>query len=188
MKNRVLLHIVITAVIAVSAAHGGEHLTLIADKPGIGVGESATVTLNAGDTAQLIFASGGVSQQFRMVATMGNSTFEIPAMQIIGTRPATAGEVYGTNPIKIVGPGSFKMKLGTDTNPGGGSEKQFATVEVNRAGIDGNPAAIPLEAGTTWQVILEASTDLVNWTPVAPGDYPSASPQRFFRTRLVKRP
>ena len=40
----------------------------------------------------------------------------------------------------------------------------------------------------TWQVILEASTDLVNWTPVAPGDYPSASPQRFFRTRLVKRP
>ena len=182
MKNHALLHTVITAVIAVSAAQGGEHLTLIADKPGIGVGESATVTLNAGDTAQLIFASGGVSQQFRMVATMGNSTFEIPAMV------ASFGTAYTTNPVKIVGPGSFKMKLGTDTNPGGGSEKQFATVEVNRAGIDGNPAAIPLEAGTTWQVILEASTDLVNWTPVAPGDYPSASPQRFFRTRLVKRP
>ena len=103
-------------------------------------------------------------------------------------KAALPSGTYSTNPVKIVGPGSFKMKLGYEASPGGGSEKQFATVEVNRAGVDGNPAAIPVEAGTTWQVILEASTDLVNWTAVAPGDYPSASPQRFFRTRLVKRP
>ena len=62
-----------------------------------------------------------------------------------------------------------------------------ATIEVTRAGTASNATVIPQEAGTTWQVILEASTDLVNWTPVPPGDCPSASLQRFFRTRLVKR-
>ena len=112
---------------------------------------------------------------------MGTSTFDLPSFRENALYGGSA--TYTTNPIKIVGPGSLKIKH----NPGSGIPG-FATFEVNRAGTASNATAIPLEAGTTWQVILEASTDLVNWTPVAPGDYPSASPQRFFRTRLVKRP
>lgn len=87
---------------------------------------------------------------------------------------------YLVVPVKVVGPASLKM-VGQNGSEG------FATIEVTRAGTASNATVIPQEAGTTWQVILEASTDLVNWTPVPPGDYPSASLQRFFRTRLVKR-
>ncbi len=103
---------------------------------------------------------------------MGTSTFDLPAFRELGSL-GTYTYTYTANPIKIVGPRSFKVAI----NPGTGLT-EFATFEVNRAGTASNATAIPLEAGTTWQVILEASTDLVNWTPVAPGDYPSASPQR----------
>ena len=112
-----------------------------------------------------------------MVAPMGTSTFDLPSFRELGSLGT-----YTANPIKIVGLGSFKVAINSATGLTG-----FATFEVNRAGTASNATASPLEAGTTWQVILEASTDLVNWTPTAPGDYPSASPQRFFRTRLVKR-
>jgi hypothetical protein len=187
MKNVPLLASVIAAIIAFPTAQAAEHFTLIAEKPIGGVGTSATIKLNAGDTAQLIFATGSWNSSFRMVATVGGSAFEIPARVLISTPTSGVGGDT-TNPVKIVGPGEFKMRLGYEGNPGSGAEKGFATVEVNRAGTASNATSIPLEAGTTWQVTLEASTDLTNWAAVPPGDYPSASPQRFFRTRLVKRP
>jgi hypothetical protein len=156
-----LFPILAASALLLSSARAGEFFTLIA-KQSV---PSASITLNAGDTAELKYVS---ESGPNLVATIQGKDFYL-GMSINGLAV----------PVKVAGPASLKM-----VSFGG---EQFATMEVTRAGTASNATAIPQEAGTTWQVILEASTDLVNWTPVAPGDYPSASPQRFFRTRLVKR-
>ena len=48
--------------------------------------------------------------------------------------------------------------------------KKFATV-------------IPENAAGNVSIILEQSTDLINWTPVNPGSFPPATSKRFFRVR-----
>jgi hypothetical protein len=69
-----------------------------------------------------------------------------------------------------------------------GAGSAFATFTITRSGIASPPAEIPQEAGTTWDVILESSSDLVNWTAANPGVYSGTEPKRFFRTRMVKKP
>jgi hypothetical protein len=51
-----------------------------------------------------------------------------------------------------------------------------------------HPAEVPHEAGSNFDVILEQSSDLVNWTPANPGTYSGTETKRFFRTRIVKKP
>jgi hypothetical protein len=159
----VLFPIFAASALLLSSAHAGEFFTLIA-KNSV---PSASITLNAGDTAELKYAN--QRSGINLIASIQGTDFYCS--------PSTDA---GIEPVKVVGPASLKM-VGINFS------QCFATIEVTRAGTASNATAIPQEAGTTWQVILEASTDLVNWTPTAPGDYPSASPQRFFRTRLVKR-
>jgi hypothetical protein len=172
------------------AAQAGEHYNLVVANPQNQQVDSDSITLNQGDTAELKFAhhpafrASGNSWLLRMVVNAGGQEHEIPSVNI--TPIAGGGYSCAVNPVKVAGPAVIKMRIGDTGNTGAASG--FATVEVNRAGTAGTPTGIPLEAGTTWQVILESSTDLVNWTPTAPGDYPSGSPTRFFRTRLVKRP
>ena len=48
--------------------------------------------------------------------------------------------------------------------------KKFATV-------------IPENASTNIRVVLEQSTDLINWTTAAPGVFPPSTAKRFFRVR-----
>jgi len=62
-----------------------------------------------------------------------------------------------------------------------------ATFSVKRVGTASPPAEVPQEAGSNFDVILEQSSDLVNWTPANPGAYSGTETKRFFRTRIVKK-
>jgi hypothetical protein len=62
-----------------------------------------------------------------------------------------------------------------------------ATFKVARAGTATPPAEVPQEAGSNFDVILEQSSDFVNWTPANPGSYSGTETKRFFRTRIVKK-
>jgi hypothetical protein len=62
------------------------------------------------------------------------------------------------------------------------------TFDIYRAGAPSNPVPIPQEAGSNFNVILEQSSDLINWTPANPGTYTGTEPKRFFGTRIVKLP
>ena len=42
---------------------------------------------------------------------------------------------------------------------------------------------IPENATTNVRVILEQSTDLINWTAASPGVFPPSTAKRFFRVR-----
>jgi hypothetical protein len=65
--------------------------------------------------------------------------------------------------------------------------RNFATFAVTRIGTASPPAEVPQEAGSNFDVILEQSSDLVNWTPANPGAYSGTETKRFFRTRIVKK-
>ena len=51
--------------------------------------------------------------------------------------------------------------------------------------IPANSVVIPADASGSVQIILESSTDLVNWTQANPGTYGASTAKRFFRIRAV---
>jgi hypothetical protein len=173
MKIVPLLAALLTSVLPAVA---GDHHMLIAPAGG----SSPLITLAQGDTAELKFCSfnpeGIGASVGRIVVNAEGREFNMNTSLLEG------GASYKLNPVKVAGPATLKFQIV------GGNTAHFATVEVNRAGTASSATPIPQEPGTTWQVILEASSDLTNWTAVAPGDYASSTPQRYFRTRLVKRP
>jgi len=95
---------------------------------------------------------------------------------------------YGENGVPVLGgPATIRAKRppGNDTGP------SIATISVQRANsaanvIPANAVVIPEDAGGQYQVILESSTDLLNWAVANPGTYGGSTPKRFFRTRIVK--
>jgi hypothetical protein len=176
-----LLPLLAASALILTSAPAGEFFTLVAENAVDTVAFSSSITLVKGDTAELKYVNDSRGSGAMVVSTEGKEFNLAPTF--VDKRVV---------PIVVAGPATIKMRSGFDLSglPAGvlsQAGRVFATIEVTRAGMASNAATIPQEAGTTWQVILEASTDMVNWTPVPPRDYPSASPQRFFRTRLVKR-
>jgi hypothetical protein len=49
-----------------------------------------------------------------------------------------------------------------------------------------NAVVIPTNTAGNVQIILESSTDLVNWTAANPGSYSSSGSNRFFRVRALQ--
>ena len=165
LYNQVLI-LLLSAAFAMTAC--AENITLTA-KFTVNGGSSDSITLNQGDTATLVFSN------FTGWANAGYTTINC-------VTPSLTRSIDIYNNLKVVISGSATLKLVVNTGDG------LATFEISRAGIASPPAAIPQEAGTTWNVILESSSDLINWTPANPGNYTGTEPKRFFRTRIVKNP
>jgi hypothetical protein len=159
-----------------TAAAADEKVTLIAKNTANTAGQSEILTLGVGDSAQFEYGGGSSTGPLNTsgIATIAGTDFTFSIFTTTSSRP-----------LSVAGPATIKLTVG-----GAGSESgaAFATFNVHRAGTASGPVPIPQEAGTTWQVILEASSDLVNWSAVTPGDFPSSTPQRYFRTRLVRKP
>lgn len=80
---------------------------------------------------------------------------------------------------EIVGPCTLELY-------GGG----YAAYEITRASegtssLPSNSVVIPTDATGDVEIILESSTDLVNWTAAIAGTYGSSTEKRFFRVRAV---
>jgi hypothetical protein len=62
------------------------------------------------------------------------------------------------------------------------------TVEVRSAdgGYTSNALALPQVQDGLYNVEMQASTDLVRWETVIPGEYLASSPQRYFRLRATR--
>jgi len=52
--------------------------------------------------------------------------------------------------------------------------------------VPSNAVVIPTNSAGNVQIILESSTDLVNWVNATPGTYGSSTQSRFFRVRAVQ--
>ena len=93
------------------------------------------------------------------------------------------GHLYvGHLPLKFVGP------LTVNWASGGYSEPTAITYRIvdnisTSSGTPANTVVIPTSANGNVSIILESSTDLVNWTAALPGTYDSSTSKRFFRVR-----
>lgn len=52
--------------------------------------------------------------------------------------------------------------------------------------VPSNAVVIPTNAAGNVEIILESSTDLVNWISATPGTYSSSTQSRFFRVRAIQ--
>ena len=60
-----------------------------------------------------------------------------------------------------------------------------ATTPTAQSLIPANAVVIPTDATGPVQIVLESSSDLVNWTSSLPGTYGSTYTNRFFRVRAI---
>jgi len=167
----------ICALLFCSPCNAAEYVTLIAaghvccDPPVIRYSE--TITLGAGDFAELL-------DDLEMP---GNLEINVGASSLI-----VGGGVNGSSSrrLKLAGPATIRLR-----GEGTGSSPNIAVFSITRANsaanvLPANAVVIPEDAGGQYQVILESSTDLLNWAVANPGTYGGSTPKRFFRTRILK--
>jgi hypothetical protein len=142
---------------------------------------SENLVLAAGDSATLVYAPYDFFGNIRNLALevqIGAYTFDLawPTYEYA----AHLGPA-------IAGPAILRMRQ----EGAGFPQPRVTTFSVTRANtaanvIPANAVVIPEDAGGQYQVILESSTDLLNWAVTNPGTYGGNTPGRFFRTRIVK--
>ena len=163
---------------------------------------SETITLQDGDIAEIlslivyykerINSSSSRSIDSYLSITKNGTTLKIPQnFYLFGNWTNAPGNsevnlLNATKGLIITGPASLQcgghnciasIKITTATEIAGASQSfaKYASV-------------IPENAKTNVSVILEQSTDLVNWTAVSPGDFAPSSSKRFFRVRTANVP
>jgi hypothetical protein len=156
---------------------------------------SETITLQEGDIAEVLslsFYRKNKSISSYLEITKGGLTLQLPKSFIIfdtlsygqyNTTPAQTPQVRGHI---IVGPATLQckghnclasLKITTAVEIAASSEvkSKYATV-------------IPENAQTDVDVVLEQSTDLVNWSAANPGQFAPSAQKRFFRLRSANVP
>lgn len=100
------------------------------------------------------------------------------------------GTLTAKNPV-IVGPATITIK-NYDAPEDTPQFNSLLTLEMIRHPTQtsittpSTAVVIPEDATGLVQIILESSTDLVNWTAANPGTYGASTSKRFFRVRAVK--
>ena len=139
---------------------------------------SQSLSLNAGDRLELV--SAGINE-------VNLNTWESISLFVTGDNWSQEIGVLGKDgdrtPRKIVLSGPLSLHVKATKVP---ARKAFATFDIQRSGAPSNAVPLPQEAGSNFNVILEQSSDLLNWTPANPGTYTGTEPKRFFRTRIVR--
>lgn len=133
---------------------------------------SQTITLAAGDIAEIMYSHSGDTLEYQI----GTDTFSVATQ--IGNQ--------ASNQPKVAGPAVLRLSRANLS-----SVATMALIGITRANsaanvLPANAVVIPEDAGGQYQVILESSTDLLNWAVANPGTYGGSTPKRFFRTRIVK--
>lgn len=174
-------------------ASAGETVTLTWKKDAPENSRTAVLTLEAGESAE--YRWGGTSTALdnadisspgpiRALLSIVGATRSVPLLAPLQSGSSIGG-ASSWLPLKVSGPAQIAISI-TATWPEN-LAFALATFDVIRVGTASPPAEIPQEAGSKFDVILEQSSDLLNWTPANPGEYTGTETKRFFRTRIVKK-
>lgn len=92
------------------------------------------------------------------------------------------------NPPIIVGPATIALLNTYNASP---PALAVCTIQTDPATSTLNftpstAVVIPNDNGGPVTIVLESSTDLINWTPALPGTYGTTSSNRFFRVRATR--
>jgi hypothetical protein len=150
-------------------------------------------------------------QEFPSPPYISRTTFEFKTNQVLTVVGATGDSKYGAGDVElhfgnggIVRGGSSAtisiespLKLGysytglTKIVVNNNTSSAYAfTVSVSEPGtepqtVPSGTVVIPTDSVGPVRIILESSTDLVNWAEANPGTYAKDNPRRFFRVRAV---
>jgi hypothetical protein len=173
------------ALLSIGHSSAGDVVTLTWRKDAPANAQTAVLTLAAGESAKAKW--GGASSNGGTALGYDGVSLNLT----IGGTSRTTGPVTGNSPsapmpLEVSGPATITLS-------GAGTVYDFAiaTFEVTRPAspsvTPSNAAVVPVDANGTFTVILESSTDLINWTAANPGDYSGNTVKRFFRSRIVKK-
>ena len=95
-------------------------------------------------------------------------------------QPISATNGYSSN--KLVGPVTVMFRGAS----GATTTLVSYSITDSSAELKSPALAIPDDGSGNYEVSLESTSDLVNWTAVAPGVYPSTTARRFFRVSVKK--
>jgi hypothetical protein len=157
-------------------------------------GESQTVqnvTLFAKDTNGVSFAV-ATNQLITIVGYNGNHAkaygFAPNGIEGFPYMLVNVGGDIFSSPESITGLTNITFKLDSSGEPSWMTLRVTNPNEVNVVSnyVPADAVVIPASATGNVQIILESSSDLVNWTSANPGIYgPSSATNRFFRVRAV---
>jgi hypothetical protein len=176
MKKLILITL-ISSFLAMPSVYSSEYVKIQAKADAASFDYSVFLQLEAGDVCEVLFfdATNLTSKYIFCTDLEGG-----------GCTPWSynSAEVKDLNPV-FVGPGNVYV-LASD-----GPSLATAAVRVTRASETGgylptNTVVIPTDPSGQVEILMESSTDLVNWTSATPGTYVTSSEKRFFRIRAER--
>ncbi len=181
MINSIRILTVASALLSLSmpaSAADGETVTLVSDDS-----KTNSLAIEMGESAKLLFSKSGV--RIEGTTTIWGPGSGGPDFLVkLGEMSYLMTPVPGEQMV-IAGPAVLMLRNRSAND--GTVYRDLATFEVKKVGTASPPAEVPQEAGSNFDVVLEQSSDLVNWTPANPGTYSGTETKRFFRTRIVKK-
>jgi hypothetical protein len=193
-KNVLATCLLATTWLLCSAIHAGAQFVTLS--VGGTVTSSDTIALATNDTATVVFLSTVDRSDLS-----GNSWLEVVhkgtnninttnifsssyvnRMVLPGTTTGSPYVSHASMPI-IAGPATIRMRATGTPNPG------MCTLEITKPSssfVPVNTVVIPNDNGSSVNIILEQSADMINWTAANPGTYGSSSAKRFFRVRAQR--
>jgi hypothetical protein len=178
MKTAFVL-LVISALLMVPAAYSSEYLKIQArtDSSGSTV-LSELIYLEPGDVCEVLtFYADNLTSSIVFGAETAPGTYDPTSWTMADT---------GVDNLVFIGPGRVNVQARNDTN-----SLVWASVKVTRASegdgyLPTNTVVIPTQPSGNIEIILESSTDLLNWVSATPGTYVTTSEKRFFRVRAER--
>lgn len=152
-----------------------------------------TFEVQEGKTALVVFVASQytvpvVYERLGMAAVTVTFAPSSPSKGSYSNIAATYANPSTTSPMPLVGPATLNNNQGpglvglkiVDT-------QQPAPAAAAPNGTPSTAVVIPEDAAGPVQVVLESSTDLVNWVAANPGTYGSTATNRFFRVRAIQK-
>jgi hypothetical protein len=205
MKTLLTPFLALGFALSVASLSAAEYKTLISTGSG-----SATITLLEGDIADILYlqpsfdakagSNAPPTTTSGLAITIGGSTLNIPqdfdAYDSLTAWGSSWGFSVKTAPSGWIRHGPYPVIVGPATITCSGNGNCLASLKITTAaelaGASQTTAkyatVIPENAQTNVDVVLEQSTDLVNWTAVTPGQFAPSAQKRFFRLRSANVP
>jgi hypothetical protein len=182
-------YLILSLLIFINSAYSDEILNFFVD---VNLNWQEIITVDEGKTLQLDTVSGNGSVSVGIGLIPHDSSLTLSEINFENWRTLGGWDDLERDQ-KINGP--VKVVLRAGANPATLhyiSFKRFNTFSTNSSEasssslIPSNAVVIPSDASGPVEIILESSTDMVNWNSALPGTYGASTEERFFRVRAVR--
>lgn len=175
-RQLLLLSLLLTLVIPATA----ETISIVTSDANAEPHYSDKVILAAGDVAEVIYnPNSSLAMEIKIGEIFVNET------SLNNSDPLNMPKIAGPAELRVFLPPYHRSPYPYVSLT---TFKITRAVPAATAMVPSTAVVIPNDAEGQFEVILESSIDMITWTPALPGTYAGDNPNRFFRTRIVKKP